>query len=167
MLTYLLFYNLEKRLFLLKNQRVTFPSVIFITSILHLITYCTQLFINIKVSMFLNIMFHAPMGRFQLDQNFELPLFSVFTVVQFNCCVHSCRPFAAITSSAGLIGCRGSYCWTPTFNYQGRATVETPTPNKICRRCCNSNERPTGMNTTIVCDDCEKWKTIIQSFVSM
>ena len=28
--------------------------------------------------MFLNVMSHAPMGRFQLDQNFQLPLFSVF-----------------------------------------------------------------------------------------
>jgi hypothetical protein len=57
-----------------------------------------------KISMFLNIMFHAPMGRFQLDQNLELPLFSVFTVVPFNCCVYSYRPFVAITSLAGLVG---------------------------------------------------------------
>ena len=84
-------------------------------------------------------MFHAPMGRFKLDQNFELPLFSVFTVVPFNCCVHSCRPFVAITTSAGLVGCKG-------------CRVETSTPNKPCRRC-NSNEIPTGMNITIEWDD--------------
>ena len=57
-----------------------------------------------------------------LDQNFELPLFSVYTAVLFNC-VHSCRPFVAVkTSSAGLVGCRGFYYrpalvldrWTPT-----------------------------------------------------
>ena len=76
------------------------------------------------VNVFLNIMFNAPIRRFQLNQNFELPLFSVFTVVPFNCCVHSCRPFVAITSSAGLDRCRGFY-WSSTVNYQGRATVET------------------------------------------
>ena len=61
--------------------------------------------------MFLIIMFHASVGRLQLNQNFELPLFSVFTVIPFNCCVHFCRPFVVITtSSAGLVGCRGFYC---------------------------------------------------------
>ena len=35
--------------------------------------------------MFLNTMFHVVMGRFQLNPNFESPLFSVFTVVLFNC----------------------------------------------------------------------------------
>ena len=54
--------------------------------------------------MFLNRMFHAPMGRFQLHQNFELSVFLVFTVVPINCCVHSYRYFVAITtSSAGLV----------------------------------------------------------------
>ena len=55
-------------------------------------------------------MFHALMGRFQLNQNFELPLFSVFTIVLFNCFVYSSRPFVAITISFAGIGCRGSYC---------------------------------------------------------
>ena len=51
------------------------------------------------ISVFLNTMFLALMVRFQL-KNFELTLFSVFTVVPFNCCVLSCRPFVVITSSA-------------------------------------------------------------------
>ena len=34
-------------------------------------------------SVFLNIMFYAPMGRFQLESKLELPLFSGFTVVLF------------------------------------------------------------------------------------
>ena len=70
------------------------------------------------------------MGRFQLNQNSKLPLFSVFAVVPFNCCVYSCKPFVVIK------------------------TVETFIPNKICRRC-NNNERPTGINTTIEWDDGE------------
>ena len=36
----------------------------------------------------------------------------------------------------------------------GRARVETSTSNKTSRRC-NNNERPTGKNTTIECDDGE------------
>ena len=37
--------------------------------------------------MFLNIMFHTTMTRFKLNRNFELPFFSVFTVVPSNCFV--------------------------------------------------------------------------------
>ena len=59
--------------------------------------------------MFLNFMFHAPMGITLLNQNFELPLFSVFTVVPFICGVLPCRPFVVIISSTGLVGCRGLY----------------------------------------------------------
>ena len=44
------------------------------------------------------------MGRFQSNQNFELPLFSVFTVVPLNHCVHSCNSFVAITISSAS-------CW--------------------------------------------------------
>ena len=66
----------------------------------------------------------------QLNQNFELPLFSVSTVVPFICCVHSCKPFVVITSYADLIDCRGFYshtvgvqityyfnCWVSKFWY--------------------------------------------------
>ena len=64
-------------------------------------------------------------------KNFELPLFSVFTVVPFDYCVCSFRP----------------------FNYSGRVTIVTSTPNKTCRRC-NNNKRPTGnaqqLNGTMV-----------------
>ena len=37
---------------------------------------------NEVLLMFLNTMFHAPMGRFQLEPKLELPLFSGFTVVE-------------------------------------------------------------------------------------
>ena len=44
-------------------------------------------------------MFHAPMGRLQLELTLELPLFSG--------CVRSCRPFVVFTtSSAGIVECR-------------------------------------------------------------
>ena len=36
-----------------------------------------------KVSIFLNIMFHTLMGRFQLELKLGLPLFSGFTVILF------------------------------------------------------------------------------------
>ena len=90
--------------------------------------------------MLLNIMFHAPMGRFKLDQIFELPLISFLTVVPFNCCINSCRPFVVITSSAGLVGCRGFYCHSVS-------AVDHWSSNR-----CNNNERPTGMNTKIQWD---------------
>ena len=45
-------------------------------------------------------------GKISIESKFELPLFWVFTVVPFDCCIHSCRPFVVITSSAGLVGCR-------------------------------------------------------------
>ena len=38
----------------------------------------------VSLQMFLNIMFHAPMERFQLESKFELPLFSGFTGIPFN-----------------------------------------------------------------------------------
>ena len=47
---------------------------------------------------FLNIMFRAPMGRFQLESKLELPLFSGFTVVPFSC-VCSYRPFIILLQS--------------------------------------------------------------------
>ena len=47
-------------------------------------------------------MFHAPMGRFQLEF-IVIPLFS--TVVPCNICMFlSCRPFVVITFSTGLVG---------------------------------------------------------------
>ena len=52
----------------------------------------------------LNIMFHAPMGRFQLELIYYCTYFS--TVVASNSCVFlSCRPFVVITTlSTGLVG---------------------------------------------------------------
>ena len=77
-------------------------------------------------------MFHAPMGRFQLNQNIELPLFSVFTVLVFfpvglSLLLHLLPVLLRVK------------------------TVETFTPSKNCRRC-NTNERPTGKNTRIEWD---------------
>ena len=48
-------------------------------------------------------MFHAPMGRFQLEFIFSAYL---STVVPFNSCVFlSCRPFVVITTlSTGVVG---------------------------------------------------------------
>ena len=54
---------------------------------IHLSHSITAYPLNLKIlkhtiaSLFLNIMFQGPMGRFQLNQNYELSLFSVFTVV--------------------------------------------------------------------------------------
>ena len=52
----------------------------------------------------LNIMFHAPMGRFQLELIYYFTYFP--TVLPSNICVFlSCRPFVVnITFSTGLLG---------------------------------------------------------------
>ena len=51
----------------------------------------------------LNIMYHAPMGRFQLQLIYYFTYFS--TVVPCNICVFlSCRPFVVNTFSTGLVG---------------------------------------------------------------
>ena len=57
----------------------------------------------VHIMALLNIMFHAPMGRFQLEF-IVLPLFS--TVVPSNICMFLyCRPFAVITTfSTDLVG---------------------------------------------------------------
>jgi hypothetical protein len=41
-------------------------------------------YVYFNVKCFLNIMFQAPMGRFQLESNLKLPLLSGFTFVPFN-----------------------------------------------------------------------------------
>ena len=70
----------------------------------------------IKRLTFLIIIFHAPMGKFQLESELKLPLFSGLTVVPFNWLCWFCRPFVSIvTSSASLVGCF----------YPGRVTEET------------------------------------------
>ena len=75
-------------------------------------------------------MFHAPMGRFQLDQNFELPLFSVFAFVPFNC-VHSCIPHAArlaekhSTGNWNSVECRSTNSKQWGLNRWGRNNVLT------------------------------------------
>ena len=52
---------------------------------------------------FLNIMFHAMMGRFQFESKLELPFIYRFYVVPFSFCVLSCRPLVtSVTSLAGL-----------------------------------------------------------------
>ena len=84
--------------------------------------------------MILNIMFNLLLGRFQLNQIFELLLFSVSTIVPFNCCVYSCRPFVAITtSSAGLVGCKCFYCLLST-GCQGRAASTRPAGDVIATK---------------------------------
>jgi hypothetical protein len=64
--------------------------------------------------MLLNIMFHAPMGRFQLEFIYYFTYFS--TIVPSNSCVFiSCRPFVVDTTlSTGLVGVEVSSVSTPT-----------------------------------------------------
>ena len=77
---------------------------------------------------------------------------------QQHSCVRSCNPFVVLTtSSEGLVGCRSFFyrpAWTSTVNCPGRATQETSTPNKTCRRCKN-DERPTRTTQLIEWDDGE------------
>ena len=102
------------------------------------------------LSMFLNIMFHTPMGRFQLDQNFELLLFSVVNVVPFNCVFFPVGLSFLLHLLQVLLGVEVSTVARP-----GRPSVETSTPNKTYRRC-NKKERPTGKNTIINWEEGEK-----------
>ena len=55
-------------------------------------------------------MFHAPMGRFQLEF-IVLPLFSTVVPSNIYVCL-SCRPFVVIaTFSTGLVGVEGLQAW--------------------------------------------------------
>ena len=59
---------------------------------------------NRKIAIFLNIMIHAPMGRYQLELIYYFTYFS--TVIPSKSCVFlSCRHFVVVTtSSTGLVG---------------------------------------------------------------
>ena len=59
--------------------------------------------------MFLNIMFHAPMGRFQLESKLELSLFAGFTVLPFN---QLCSFLQAFHRSYGIFD---RSCWVSKF----------------------------------------------------
>ena len=73
-------------------------------------------------------MFHAPMGRFQLELIYYFTYFS--TVVPYNSCMFlSCTPFVVNTFSTGLVG------------VEGRRNFNT---HKTSWKCCINNERPTG-----------------------
>ena len=76
----------------------------------------------------------VPMWRYYLKEREERALLSV------------CKSYQHLKRICDL---------NSTVNYQGRATVETSTPYKTCKRCCNSNERSTGMNTTTEWNDGE------------
>ena len=63
-----------------------------------------KLFRLIKTSILLNIMFHAPMGRFQLELIYYFTYFSTVAPSSIFVCL-SCRPFVVITTlSTGLVG---------------------------------------------------------------
>ena len=65
--------------------------------------------INLFVLILLSIMFHAPMGRFQL----ELFIFIIYftTVVPFISCFLSCKPFVVnATVSIGFLGFWSFFC---------------------------------------------------------
>ena len=58
-----------------------------------------------RKSTLLNIIFHAPMERFQLELIYYFTYFS--TVVPSNSCVFlSCRPYVVNTFSTGLVAYR-------------------------------------------------------------
>ena len=73
---------------------------------------------NLCETILLNIMFHAPIGRFQLELIYYFTYFS--TVVPSNSCVFlSCRPFVVnMTFSTGLVGFEVS-----PVSYIGQLTV--------------------------------------------
>ena len=75
----------------------------------------------VYLSILLNIMFHAPMGRFQLELIYYFTYFS--TVVPSNICVfHTCRSFVFNTFSAGLVGDEVS-----SVSWHGIEETSTPT----------------------------------------
>ena len=102
-----------------------------------------------RFSVLLNIMFHALMGKFQLELFIFITYFS--TVFPFNkLCFLSCRPFVVnATFLTGLVGCWSFFCLL--------AWSETSTPNKTRWECRVNNERPTGKKTTIEWEDCGKY----------
>ena len=87
-------------------------TALLIHATLNLLFACDKL---IKMSILLNIMFHAPMGRFQLEVIYYF--FTYFsTVVPSNFCVSlSCRPFIVNTTfSTGIVGLLEEGTSTPT-----------------------------------------------------
>ena len=79
--------------------------------------YSTAIFVDSSVSLttdhevasiLLNIMFHASIGRFQLEIIYYF-IYFLPSSHPFGC-VGSCRPFVnLLTSSAGLVDCRGFF----------------------------------------------------------
>jgi hypothetical protein len=85
---------------------------------------------NFSTNVFLNIVFHAAMGRFQLESKLELPLFSGFTIVPFKIFIlllflrHLLQVLLSVEVS--------SIAWLGkliTINSPGRATEEILTLN--------------------------------------
>ena len=109
--------------------------------------------VNIKTQVFsilLNIMFHAPMGRFQLELPFSPSSHSI--VVFFPIGLSSLlRHFQQV-----LLGVEvSSVSWLGqlTVNYPNQGTQETSTPNKTCWKCHDNDKRPKGNNTAIEWDN--------------
>ena len=95
------------------------------------------------LSILLNIMFYAPMGRFQLDLIYYFTYFS--TVVPSKICVFlSCRPFV-VNTTITIISDLNSNCQKPKPG--DRSNFNT---HKICWNCRTNDDRSTGKKHTNV-----------------
>ena len=102
------------------------------------------------MSILVNILFHAPMGRFQLELIYYFTYFS--TVVPSNSCVFlSYSPFFVNTTFS-------------TVNYPSQETEETSTPTRPVENIVLTTKGLQERNTTVRWDDSGKTGKIINEF---
>ena len=91
-------------------------------------------------------MFHAPMGRFQLELIYYFTYFS--TVVPSNSCVFlSCKPFVVNTFSTGLVGVEVSSWLQDT---EETSTTTRPVENVVLTSRCLQERNTHPLDGTTV-----------------